>query len=41
MRELLVTHVGPTLTPEAATARAAASFGGPTATAREGRTHRA
>ncbi|GGL83435.1 MBL fold metallo-hydrolase [Streptomyces fumigatiscleroticus] len=35
-RRLLVTHVGPTLTPEAATARAAAAFGGPTATAREG-----
>lgn len=40
VRELLVTHVGPTLTPEAATARAAVSFGGPTAIAREGRTHR-
>ncbi|GGQ48674.1 MBL fold metallo-hydrolase [Streptomyces flaveolus] len=35
-RRLLVTHVGPTLTPEAATARAAAAFGGRTATAREG-----
>ncbi|MYR43417.1 MBL fold metallo-hydrolase [Streptomyces sp. SID5910] len=35
-RSLLVTHVGPTLTPEAATARAAAAFGGPTATAQEG-----
>ncbi|MGP4085892.1 MBL fold metallo-hydrolase [Streptomyces sp. KR55] len=35
-RELLVTHVGPTLTPESETARAAAAFGGPTATAREG-----
>jgi hypothetical protein len=28
-----VTHVGPTLTPEAATARAAGVFGGPTVTA--------
>ncbi|WP_437034822.1 MBL fold metallo-hydrolase [Streptomyces sp. enrichment culture] len=36
---LLVAHAWPTLTPEAATARAAAAFGGPTATAREGRTH--
>lgn len=35
-RRLLVTHVGPTLTPAAATARAAAAFGGPTGTAREG-----
>ncbi|CAL9610207.1 putative protein [Streptomyces sp. enrichment culture] len=35
-RRLLVTHVGPTLTPGAATARAAAVFGGPTGTAREG-----
>ncbi|WP_369245721.1 MBL fold metallo-hydrolase [Streptomyces sp. R41] len=34
--ELLVTHVGPTLTPESATERAAAVFGGRTATAREG-----
>ncbi|GEC04278.1 MBL fold metallo-hydrolase [Streptomyces spinoverrucosus] len=40
VRELLVTHVGPTLTPEAATARAAAAFGGPTGTAREGTVHR-
>ncbi|RZB20664.1 MBL fold metallo-hydrolase [Streptomyces sp. F001] len=39
--ELLVTHVGPTLTPESATARAAAAFGGPTATAREGDLRRA
>ncbi|MFC5670924.1 MBL fold metallo-hydrolase [Streptomyces incanus] len=38
-RELLVTQAGPTLTPEAATARAAVSSGGPTATAREGRTY--
>ena len=38
MRELFVTHVGPTLTREAATARAAAAFGGPTRTAREGET---
>jgi ribonuclease BN (tRNA processing enzyme) len=36
--ELLVTHVGPTLSPEAATARAAGAFGGPTATARVGAT---
>jgi ribonuclease BN (tRNA processing enzyme) len=36
---LLVTHVGPTLTPEAATARAAAVFGGRTECAREGQTH--
>lgn len=34
--ELLVTHVGPTLTPESATERAAAVFGGRTATVREG-----
>ncbi|GGX75058.1 MBL fold metallo-hydrolase [Streptomyces fructofermentans] len=34
--ELLVTHVGPTLTPEAATDRAAAAFGGRASTAREG-----
>jgi ribonuclease BN (tRNA processing enzyme) len=39
VRRLLVTHVGPTLTPEAATARAASVFGGPTATARVGETH--
>ncbi|WP_432138299.1 MBL fold metallo-hydrolase [Streptomyces sp. bgisy154] len=37
-RELLVTHVGPTLTREDATARAAAAFGGPTRSAREGET---
>ncbi|MFF7445193.1 MULTISPECIES: MBL fold metallo-hydrolase [unclassified Streptomyces] len=36
---LLVTHVGPTLTPEDATVRAAAVFGGPTATARVRETH--
>jgi ribonuclease BN (tRNA processing enzyme) len=36
VRELLVTHVGPTLSPETATARAAAVFGGTTSTAREG-----
>ena len=36
---LLVTHVGPTLTPEAATARAAAVFGGRTECARENETH--
>lgn len=35
---LLVTHVGPTLTSESATKRAAAAFGGRTATAREGKT---
>ncbi|NUR04428.1 MAG: MBL fold metallo-hydrolase [Streptomyces sp.] len=35
---LLVTHVGPTLTREAATKRAAAVFGDRTATAREGET---
>ncbi|MGH3368966.1 MAG: MBL fold metallo-hydrolase [Nocardioidaceae bacterium] len=33
---LVVTHVGPTLTPAEATARAAAAFGGPTSTAAEG-----
>jgi ribonuclease BN (tRNA processing enzyme) len=38
VRQLLVTHVGPTLTPEAATARAAAAFGGPAVTARVGAT---
>ena len=38
VRELYVTHVGPTLTRETATARAAAVFGGPTRTAREGET---
>ncbi|WP_405878971.1 MBL fold metallo-hydrolase [Streptomyces sp. NBC_01136] len=38
VRELLVTHVGPTLTREAATARAAVAFGRPTDTAREGDT---
>ncbi|MFI8188165.1 MBL fold metallo-hydrolase [Streptomyces sp. NPDC085946] len=40
VRELLVTHVGPTLDREAATARAAAVFGGPTTAAREGITRR-
>ncbi|MBC2901764.1 MBL fold metallo-hydrolase [Streptomyces cupreus] len=39
VRRLAVTHVGPTLTPEAATSRAALSFGGPTVTARVGDTH--
>ena len=39
-RSLLITHVGPTLTPESAAARAAAVFGGPTRTAREGAVHR-
>ncbi|MEV0177281.1 MBL fold metallo-hydrolase [Streptomyces sp. NPDC050803] len=39
VRQLLVTHVGPTLTPEDATARAASAFGGPTATARVGEVH--
>lgn len=38
VRQLLVTHVGPTLTPEAATIRAASAFGGPTAAARVGET---
>ncbi|GGS22855.1 MBL fold metallo-hydrolase [Streptomyces humidus] len=38
VRELYVTHVGPTLTRKAATARAAAVFEGPTRTAREGET---
>ncbi|MFI1167862.1 MBL fold metallo-hydrolase [Streptomyces sp. NPDC020801] len=37
-RELLVTHVGPTLTRESAVARAAAVFGGRTSAAREGET---
>lgn len=37
-RQLVVTHVGPTLTPEAATSRAAAAFGGRTRTAFEGHT---
>jgi ribonuclease BN (tRNA processing enzyme) len=38
VRELVVTHVGPTLTAESATERAAAVFGGRTVTAREGET---
>ncbi|MET8447174.1 MBL fold metallo-hydrolase [Streptomyces sp. NPDC005209] len=38
VRELLVTHVGPTLAPQTATARAAVAFGRPTDTAREGDT---
>lgn len=38
VRELLITHVGPTLAPESATGRAASVFRGPTATAREGET---
>ncbi|MER5434567.1 MBL fold metallo-hydrolase [Streptomyces sp. NPDC002588] len=38
VRELYITHVGPALTREAATARAAVAFGGPTRTAREGET---
>lgn len=38
VRELLVTHVGPTLTRDAATARAAIAFAGRTATASEGAT---
>jgi ribonuclease BN (tRNA processing enzyme) len=37
---LVVTHVGPTLTPEAATARAAGVFGGPTTTAVVGESER-
>ena len=36
---LLVTHVGPTLTPEAATARASALFAGPTDQARDNEVH--
>ncbi|MER6349686.1 MBL fold metallo-hydrolase [Streptomyces sp. NPDC001595] len=40
VRRLLITHVGPTLSPESATARAAAAFGGVTGTAREGAVHR-
>lgn len=36
---LLVTHVGPTLTPESATERAARSFGGRTLMAQEGETY--
>ncbi|WP_156724247.1 MBL fold metallo-hydrolase [Streptomyces apocyni] len=36
---LLVTHVGPTLTPDAAVERAAAAFGGRTERAREGATY--
>jgi ribonuclease BN (tRNA processing enzyme) len=38
-RQLLVTHVGPTLTPEVATDRAASAFGGPTRGARVGETY--
>lgn len=38
VRELYITHVGPTLTRKAATARAAVAFGGPARTAREGET---
>jgi len=37
---LVITHVGPTLTPDAASARAAEVFGGPTSTAREGDVYR-
>jgi ribonuclease BN (tRNA processing enzyme) len=37
-KRLVVTHVGPSLTPEAATARAAEVFGGPTVTAQVGQT---
>jgi ribonuclease BN (tRNA processing enzyme) len=37
-RELLVTHVGPSLDREDAVARAGAAFGGPTTLAREGDT---
>lgn len=36
VRELVVTHVGPTLTRESATARAGVAFGGPTRAAVEG-----
>ncbi|POX46750.1 MBL fold metallo-hydrolase [Streptomyces sp. Ru71] len=38
-RRLLITHVGPTLTRDAATERAATVFGDATAAAREGDTH--
>ncbi|MEU6380492.1 MBL fold metallo-hydrolase [Streptomyces sp. NPDC046909] len=38
VRQLLVTHVGPSLTPEVATARAASVFDGPTSAARVGET---
>lgn len=38
VRELVVTHVGPTLARESATARAATAFGGPTRAAVEGAT---
>ncbi|MFE0730504.1 MBL fold metallo-hydrolase [Streptomyces antibioticus] len=38
VREPYITHVGPTLTRQTATVRAAAAFGGPTRTAREGET---
>ncbi|MGW0873032.1 MBL fold metallo-hydrolase [Streptomyces sp. NPDC002740] len=38
VRELYITHVGPTLTREAATARATVAFGAPARTAREGET---
>ncbi|MEV3991787.1 MBL fold metallo-hydrolase [Streptomyces sp. NPDC049837] len=40
VKRLLVTHAGPTLTREAATERAAAVYGGVTATAYEGDVHR-
>ena len=39
VHRLVVTHVGPTLTPEAATARAASDCSGPTDCAREGQTY--
>ncbi|MFH8803051.1 MBL fold metallo-hydrolase [Streptomyces sp. NPDC017936] len=38
VRELVVTHVGPTLTRDSAASRAAAAFGGPTRAAVEGTT---
>ncbi|WP_416967380.1 MBL fold metallo-hydrolase [Streptomyces sp. 4F14] len=40
VRELLVTHIGPTLQRQTATGRAALAFGGPTRMAREGETFR-
>ncbi|MFE1439721.1 MBL fold metallo-hydrolase [Streptomyces sp. NPDC058739] len=40
-RELLITHVGPTLSREEAVERAAVVFGGPTGAAREGETRTA
>jgi hypothetical protein len=39
VKKLMVTHVGYDLGAEAATARAAAAFGGPTLCARDNETH--